>query len=247
MEMKKPQRIDARRSVISLQTSKEAFAFCCSHFLFLAKEILAVRPLTVALSGGSTPKGFYEALVSSQEAKALDWSRIIFFWSDERACPPAHPDSNFGLAMHYFEKEPFSKATFFRMPADAKDLQKAALEYEQLIKTHCFEGKMDIVYLGMGDDGHTASLFPGSSVLQENNHLVAAAYVEAKKSWRMTLTFRCINSARHSVVLVLGASKKAILKEALQEHSLLPIWHVGTTSSPALFICDHEAYEDSRN
>jgi 6-phosphogluconolactonase len=237
--------IDIRRTLISLPNASSASEYCVRDFLKIAKE--TKHPLTIALSGGSTPKGFYHALTTSQEAALLDWTRFTFFWSDERAFPPDHPESNFHMCMEFFKKEPFCRASFFRMPADEKDLEQAAASYEKLVLSSCFEGRFDIVYLGMGDDGHTASLFPDTAALDEQKRLVVANYVPAKKSWRMTFTFACINQARHIVVLVLGASKKEPLKKALQPQSTLPIWRVGTAKTPALFITDYDAYESSGN
>lgn len=245
MEIMKEIEIDKRRRVIPVQEGIEAAHVTLGHFLMVAKEVLPKRPLTIALSGGSTPKGFYQTLTESQEASQIDWKQVSFFWSDERACPPDHQESNFRMCMEFFKKEPFCQAKFFRMPADAQDLETAALGYETLILNHAFEGRFDIVYLGMGDDGHTASLFPHTKALDEKKQLVVANYIEAKKSWRMTLTFQCINQARNIVVLVLGASKKEPLKYVFQPHSRLPIWRVGTSSTPALYITD--VYESTGN
>ncbi len=235
--------IDSRRELLVGNSDEETRAFCSQQFLTKAKEAIALRGcFAVALSGGSTPKQFYNHLTSLPEAHFLDWSRVKLFVSDERAVSASHPDSNFGMCMHYFNKEPFSLAKAYPMHAEREDLPQAARDYEQLIKQHCPEGRFDLVYLGIGEDGHTASLFPDTAALTEQRALVAANYVPEKKSWRMTLTFSCINNARLIVVLAIGASKAAIIQQACEKNtSRLPIHRVGTDKSPALFICDRQA------
>src|SRR5207253_1775325 len=131
----------------------------------------------------------YEKLATLELAYQLDWSRVNIFWSDERAVPPDHPDSNYAMAMHYFGKEPLDLSKKFRMPADEADLQKAAADYERQIKKQCFGECLDLVLLGIGDDGHTASLFPKTEALHVEDKLVTANFVPAKNSHRMTLTF----------------------------------------------------------
>ncbi|MBS0654524.1 MAG: 6-phosphogluconolactonase [Verrucomicrobia bacterium] len=230
------------RKLCLFETEQEAIAFCTSHFLQEAKKALLERgTFAVALSGGSTPKKFFQALSDAKET--LDWSNIVLFWSDERAVAPDHPDSNFGMAMHYLGKKPFNEAKMFRMEAERTDADAAAREYERLIHERCPEGRFDIVYLGVGEDGHTASLFPHTSALTVRDRKVVANYVEAKKSWRMTLTFPCINEARNIVVLALGPSKAPIIKEIFNPvgKELLPAALVGTQETPALFICDRAA------
>lgn len=233
--------IKMNRTLHVLATEQEAIAFCTSHFLQEAKKALQSRStFAVALSGGSTPKKFFEAL--SRSTEPLDWKKIILFWSDERAVAPDSPDSNFGSAMHYLNKAPFNEAKIFRMEAERPDRDAAAKEYEALIAAHCPEGRFDIVYLGIGEDGHTASLFPDTAALHVQDKLIVANYVEAKKSWRMTFTFPCINAARNIVVLALGASKAPILREIFTSNTL-PAALVGTKENPALFICDQAAAE----
>ena len=126
------------------------------------------------------------------------------------------------------------------MHADGENLEAAACEGERLIKEHCHKERLDLVYLGIGDDGHTASLFPNTQALTENKKLVVPNYVLEKDTWRMTFTFRAINDARHTDVLVFGASKATILKEILQSPTL-PAAQVGSKKKPALFIVDKEA------
>lgn len=239
--------IDPRRNLLVFESEKEAISFCTSWFVEKAQEALALRPVfTVALSGGNTPKVFFESLSHSKEALELPWEKILLFWSDERAVPPDHPDSNFGAAMHFLSDSPFNKAKTFRMEADSSDKSAAAASYEQLIQTYCPEGCFDVVYLGVGEDGHTASLFPGNQAVATTDKKVVSTYVEAKKSWRMSLTFPCINEARHTVVLAFGPAKAVILKQIFDslENAELPATLIGTPSSPALFVCNQASALD---
>ncbi len=214
-----------KRSLIALDSEDKVIDFCLIHFVDEANfAIDSHQNFTVALSGGSTPKKFYECLTESPEAKALDWSKICLFWSDERSCPPTDPNSNYHMAMQYFSKAPFSKAKVFRMQAERPDRDKAAQEYSDLIKEHCKDGRFDLVYLGIGEDGHTASLFPGTDALTVTNKLVVPNFVPSLNTWRMTLTFKCINDARSIIVLATGSKKTKILHEILdsKDQSLYP-------------------------
>src|SRR5205807_5236969 len=114
----------------------------------------------------STPKKLYERILQSELAFQVDWAHVNVFWSDERAVPPDSPESNYGMAMHYFCKEPLDTSKKFRMPADERDLNKAAASYEAQIKKYCVQGRFDLVLLGVGEDGHTASLFPNTEALK---------------------------------------------------------------------------------
>ncbi|MBS0635357.1 MAG: 6-phosphogluconolactonase [Verrucomicrobia bacterium] len=229
------------RSLISLDSEEKVIDFCIVHFVDEANFAIDTHGnFTVALSGGSTPKKFYEALTQSEEAKALDWSKICLFWSDERACKPTDADSNYGMAMKYFSKAPFNKAKAFRMEAEREDRDEAAREYANLIQEHAAEGKLDLCYLGLGEDGHTASLFPGTEALKIKDRLVVANYVPSLKTWRMTMTFPCINSSRNIVLIATGAKKQKILHEVLEskDQTLYPAQAIQGKETPAFIVTD---------
>lgn len=229
------------RSLINLESEEKVIDFCIVHFVDEAQYALDNHSsFSVALSGGSTPKKFYDALTQSPEAKALDWSKINLFWSDERAVPPTDPESNYGMAMKFFSKAPFNSAKVFRMQADRPDREKAAQDYAEEILRHCHAGRFDMVFLGIGEDGHTASLFPGTDALKITDKLVVMNFIPSLKAWRMTLTFHCINSARNIVVLATGPKKTAILHEILdsKEQSKFPAQQISGREIPAFFVTD---------
>ena len=220
-------------------------AFCVQHWLQTASEaIRKYGSFAVALSGGSTPKAIYESLTLPHHQKSLDWSKVWLFWSDERAAPPTHPDSNFHMAMEAgFGKLPIPHAQIFRMHAEV-EIEKNAKDYEETIKKTLKGRPFDLIMLGMGDDGHTASLFPHTTALKVTDRLVVANEVPQKNTWRMTMTFPCINAASNIAIYVLGASKKERLAEifhAEEDVERLPSQGVGIKERPALWIADLDA------
>lgn len=236
--------INERRRLLIAPTIKDAIDFCLKDFQeSCMKAIQEHGFFSVALSGGSTPRAVYEAMSKSEEIRALPWDKILLFWSDERAVPATDPDSNYGMAMKFFSKEPFSKAQVFRMKAEVENREHEAQEYQRLIKSNCFQGHLDLVYLGIGEDGHTASLFPKTHALLEKDALVVANYIPEKSTFRMTFTYPLINSSKKILFLVLGKQKAPILKRILtsREDLSLPSTLVGTKASPAYFLCDQGA------
>ena len=167
---------------------------------------------SVALAGGGTPRATYEVLGTSALAAAVPWGAIDWFFGDERAVPFDHPDSNYRLAAEsLFAGRPEALARACRMPADAADAEVAARAYGQLLPD-----PLDVVILGMGEDGHTASLFPGSPALGERHERVAAVTGPKPPFRRMTITPPVIEAARDVLVLVAGAGKAATLARALE-------------------------------
>lgn len=168
----------------------------------------------VALSGGGTPKQVYPLLLEPDRRDAVDWSRVEFFWGDERSVPPDHPESNFGVAYGMFVSHlPDVRADrIHRMPAEAPDIDGAALSYESELRL-AFDARgdeppaFDLIWLGMGPDGHTASLFPGTDALDEAERWVVGNWVPQQDTWRMTLTFPVLNAAREVLFVLTGADK----------------------------------------
>ncbi len=181
------------------------------------------NPFTIALSGGSTPRGLHSLLAGDPAIRdRLPWQHLHFFWGDERHVPPDHPQSNYRMAREsLFSLAPVPSENIHRVPAEEPDAALAAEKYEGEIRT--FFGlevgqlpRFDCILLGMGSDGHTASLFPETEALQESNRLVVANWVDKFKAYRVTLTVPVLNHAKLVVFLVSGHEKAEALKEVLQ-------------------------------
>ncbi len=234
----------SERSLLCIPGNKEAtIQFAAQHWVSAANAaILARGQFRVALSGGSTPQAIYQKLTSSY-ADQVDWERVHLFWSDERAVPPEHPDSNYHMAMEVgFANMGIPPSQIHRMVGE-KDPQAGAQAYEQLLRQELGEEKFDLMMLGLGEDGHTASLFPGSTALQEESSWVKACYVEQKKSDRITLTFPALHQSETMTIYALGPSKAEILRRALlgSDTPPLPSQRLGTPSCPALWMADEAA------
>jgi 6-phosphogluconolactonase len=183
------------------------------------KEVLSKQDrFTFVLSGGSTPKQLYALLAESPYKEAIDWQKVHFFWGDERAVP--FEDSRNNAKMCYDEllnKVPVHADHIHIMRTDIEP-QEAALEYEKVLK-HYFkdsETTFDFVLLGMGDDGHTLSLFPGTEVIHEEEAWVKAFYLPAQQMFRITLTAPIVNNAACVAFLAAGAGKAETLKHVLK-------------------------------
>lgn len=236
---------DERRNIIIPGDAKETVTFAVEQLVAIANEAIAERGMfTVALSGGSTPKAIFELLAKKPYRDQIAWDKVRIFWSDERSVPPNHPDSNYHMAMQAgLSILPIHNKHIFRMVAE-QDIKAGAAQYEELISDMIPAGTFDLVMLGMGEDGHTASLFPKTHALHSNDRYVVANYIPQKNTWRMTLTYQCINLARHIVIYVIGKSKAAMLKFVLTapyHPDELPIQRIGTAVHKALWIIDKDA------
>lgn len=174
---------------------------------------------TVSLSGGSTPRGLYSRL--AQAGRALPWNEIYLFWGDERHVPPDDKDSNYRMVREtLLSQAPIPAENVFRMHAEEKDAALVAQQYEQTLRQF-FDLKagelprFDLMLLGLGPDGHTASLFPGSKALNERSRLVVANWVEKFGHYRLTFTAPVINNAEEIIFLVSGEEKSAALQSVL--------------------------------
>jgi len=172
----------------------------------------------VALSGGNTPRALYRLLATAPWKARFPWAHTFVFWGDERMVPPDHPESNFRMAYEaLLAHVPVPPGQVFRVPTEYPPAE-AAQRYEQQLRS-LFHGEgpvFDMVLLGLGTDGHTASLFPGTAALQEEERWVTAVHVPRLASWRVTLTFPALNAARRALFLVLGASKADIVAQVLR-------------------------------
>lgn len=231
---------DERRDIYIAGNAEETLAFATNHWITEAEgAIERTGRFAVALSGGSTPKAIFEKL--AQKKKALDWSKVWLFWSDERAVPPDHPESNYHMAMTSGLKD-LPIQHIFRMKAEEK-IKEHAMEYEQILRQKLGEALFDLVMLGVGEDGHTASLFPDTEALNVKNRLVVANEVKQKNTWRMSFTYSCINHSKKAVIYALGSSKQSIVKKVLESPlpSPFPASFIGTKAHKALWMLDELA------
>jgi 6-phosphogluconolactonase len=221
-------------------------------FVARAGEAIArTGRFTVALAGGSTPKRLYQLLADPPYRDRIDWSKLECFWNDERAVPPDHPDSNFRLAWEpWLSRVPVAEARIHRMPGEAADADQAALDYQQQIADALgvvADGPppaFDLMLLGIGEDGHTASLFPNTAALDETSRWVVANSVPQRQMYRLTMTLPLLNRARHVIFLVTGASKAAVVREILAgpaDPRRLPAQAVQPTAGQLLWLLDREA------
>lgn len=217
-------------------------------FIHLSRQIISVKGrFTVVLSGGSTPQGLYRYLTRPDIQKQILWKKIHFFWGDERFVAKTHSDSNYGWARdHFFSKIPVPEAHIHPIQTEGLTPQESANHYENILKNFFKEGAFpgfDLVFLGLGEDGHTASLFPGVSALDERNHWVAAPFVEKIETYRITLTLPVFNSADHILFLVTGKGKAAILKDVFdsQKKGDYPIQRIRPVQGALSFYVDQGA------
>ena len=210
--------IEVRR----LTTPQDLFQAAADEVIRAATEAVAQRGrFTIALSGGSTPKNMY-TLIAANASAGLPWDRMFFFFGDERHVPPDNPESNYRMANEaLLSKVPIPAANIFRIPAENPDAEAAAQAYQQTLENFFSVApgefpRFDLILLGLGPDGHTASLFPETAALQERSRFVVANWVEKLNTSRITLTLPVLNAARVAAFLVSGMDKAAVLHEVLE-------------------------------
>lgn len=201
---------------------------------------------SVALAGGGTPAPFYSGLAQPGNQSRVPWSKVHVFFGDERAVPPDDRESNYRMIKeNLLEAVPIPKENIHRVQTEM-EVRLAAFAYEEELRQF-FSGewpRFDLVLLGMGDDGHTASLFPRSVALNEESRWFVANYAPEKKSWRLTLTIHAINAARMVWVLVRGESKADRLKEVLtgiKDTWKLPIQAIHPIDGQMVWLLDRNA------
>ena len=188
-------------------------------FCSIVAGVLADRDRAcVALAGGSTPKATYRLLASPGYRDRVDWARVEVFFGDERCVPPDHAESNYRIAREaLLDHVPLGADHVHRVAGERPPAEAAAAYEEMLRRLLGPEARLDLVLLGMGPDGHTASLFPGTPVLDERKALAAPVYVARLDSWRVTLTAPVLSAASHVVISAVGPEKADALCRALDE------------------------------
>lgn len=219
------------REVIICRDAADLNRRASEEFIRLAGQaVQSSGRFTVALSGGSTPRGLYQLLASDSCKKRIPWSSVHFFWGDERCVAPDHPESNYRMAREALLARISIPVENIHRMAGEEEPAVAATEYENELKKffRLPDGalpRFDLILLGLGEEGHTASLFPGSAGLAESKRMVMAHYVEKLKAHRLTLTLPVLNHGAEVVFLVSGSSKAEIVKEVLAgdgEAAMLP-------------------------
>jgi 6-phosphogluconolactonase len=225
-----------------------------SEFVDQARRAVGERGLfAVALSGGSTPAPLYSLLADDPSFRTeVPWGRIHLFWGDERHVPPDHPESNYRMAYQaMLSKVSFPSGNIHRIKAENPNAREVAEEYEKTVRTF-FQlragsfPRFDFVLLGLGPDGHTASLFPGTEALHEQNRLVVANWVEKFRTHRITLTLPVLNEAAFVLFLVSGGEKAEILRQVLEGEAPkdpFPAQLVHPTHGKLLWLVDRDAYK----
>lgn len=237
--------LDERRDLALPGSYEETITYCTEYFVQKANEAIDKKGFfTIALSGGSTPKAILKKLTEPDYVKRVEWDKIYFFFGDERSVPPDNNDSNYKMVMDTaLGHLNVPSENIFRMVAET-DGDKHAEHYGILISEKVPEGKFDLITLGMGDDGHTASLFPETKALHVEDEWVVMNEVPQKKTKRMTFTYPLINRAHHICFFVLGEKKAERVADVLQgkEQPLhYPSQKIGTKETKALWILDHDA------
>ncbi|HEY1268174.1 MAG TPA: 6-phosphogluconolactonase [Candidatus Binatia bacterium] len=200
----------------------------------------------VALSGGNTPRALYTELAGGEFRSRIAWDRVHFFWGDERCVPADHADSNYRMAYEaLLARVPVPTANIHRIETE-RGTEKAAAAYEAVLRDFFSSSpdtfpRFDLILLGIGEEGHTASLFPGSPALEERDRLVTAVYVEKLKTDRITFTLPMLNSAAEVAFLVAGKSKAAVVKETLRDGADVPAARVAPANGRLSWFLDKEA------
>ena len=208
---------------IRIHSDGQAWAEAAAEFVLeVGKEaVRANGRFLIALSGGTTPESLYRALTSPAFADRFDWSRTTFFFSDERCVALDDPRSNYALARRaLFIPLKIASSQVYRMPGESPDPQAAASEYEQQLRlatktSPSAQPSLDLILLGLGEDGHTASLFPGASVLRDHQRVIAATLSPKDPPNRLTMTLGVINRASVIMFLVTGARKAGVVRAIL--------------------------------
>lgn len=242
----------ATKSIEVLPTAADLFHAAAEEFIRAARTAIGAQGrFTVALSGGSTPKALYSLLASNYAS--FVWNRVFLFFGDERHVPPTDPESNYRMVNEsLLTKIAIPPENVFRVLAENPDADAAASDYESRLRRF-FEirseirppefPRFDLILLGMGPDGHTASLFPDSAALDEQSRLVVANWVAKFNTHRITLTFPVLNRAAEVMFLASGADKAEMLRQVLEGKNTppLPSQRVQPSDGKLLWMLDEAA------
>lgn len=240
-----------KATILVSHSSEQAYTDAAEFILHCAENAIASKgSFTVALSGGSTPKRLYELLASPVWRERIPWSKIEFFWGDERYVPPTDTSSNYRMTNEaMLSKVSVPVERIHRVPTELEPPEVAAEKYEDEIKRVISTQagavpQFDLVLLGLGTNGHVASLFPFQPALHEKSKVVVSEYIEEVKMTRISVTFPVINAARDILFLSLGPDKASVLKEVLtgkRDPERLPAQYVHAEHGRATWLLDPPA------
>jgi len=228
--------------------------FAAERFIEIGTEAFEERgKFTVALAGGSTPKSLYQLLTTDKFCSQINWRKVFFFFGDERNVLPGNAESNFQMACENLLKPlQISENQIFRWQTEIEDAERVAEDYEEKIKvffdlTENEFPRFDLILLGTGDDGHTASLFPMTKALGETRKIAVANWVQKLKTNRFTFTFTTINNASNIMFLIVGSAKAEVLREILEgdvQPERFPAQNVKLKSGNLLWLLDEKAAQN---
>lgn len=235
--------------VLVYADTKEVARAVAKRFVQMSRESIAGGgAFRVALAGGKTPQLLYQLLADHEFRSQIDWSSLHMFWGDERCVPPEHPESNYGMARReLFARVPIPRENIHRMQAERTDVEQAARDYEEVLRQFLSmdaQGfpRFHLILLGLGQDGHTASLFPSWSAWHDAPGWVCAPDVESAGVRRMTLTLPVLNAAHHVIFMVTGEDKADVLRRVAKDgDQRLPAQRVRPVEGELLFVVDAAA------
>lgn len=211
------------RDNILIWENSEALSVAATYFFLKSyyECISKTGRFTVALSGGNTPKRLYQLLATPEFSRNIDWGKVLLFWGDERFVAHTHDDSNYKMVKeNLLEHITIPKKNIFPVPTKGRP-EACSIQYETTIKNIIgAKYSFDLILLGMGDDGHTASLFPQTEILKERKRLVKEVWVKNKKAWRISFTYPLINRSKEVLFLIAGESKAPVLKQIFSDKEL---------------------------
>lgn len=238
------------RTVLVCKTQEEVFEAAAQFFCEkIPGSSTSGASFSIALSGGSTPRGLFRLLAADPSRSQCHWPSCKIFWGDERCVPPDHSDSNFRMAKEsLLDHVPIAPDQVFRMEGE-REPEDAALRYGEVLSKHVKRGennlpRFDLVLLGIGPDAHTASLFPNTTALQETQRTVVANWVEKLQTFRITLTPPVLNAAKDVIFLVSGHDKAQAVQAVLEgprTPQLYPAQLVSLSSGQVTWMMDQAA------
>ena len=226
----------------------DALSVAAAHYFVLAaqKSIAAKDSFIVALSGGSTPKKLFQLLATPAFSNNINWKKVFIIWGDERFVPHTHDDSNYKMAKEtLLQHVAIPKKNILAIPTHQAPELCAAAYQESLKALLGKKGVIDLTLLGMGDDGHTASLFPNTDILNENKKWVKEVWLEDKQVWRISLTYPLLNKSHEIMFLVAGAAKAPIIKTIFAKNARLkfPVQDIQLKKGTMVWLLDEAAVQ----